>query len=90
MSETKAYILKKLEHLKREIEELEDLIESDEELIFKEMSEDEARKLVLDYIEKHPGCLTSEIIENLGLDPLLVGKILKQLEEEGEVEGRSI
>jgi predicted transcriptional regulator len=90
MSETKAYILKKLEHLRREIEELEDMIESEEELEFRDISEDEARKLILDYIEKHPGCLTSDIIEGLGLDPLLVGKILKQLEEEGEVEGRSV
>lgn len=90
MSETKAYILKKLELLKREIEELEDLIESEELIEFRELSEEEARKLILDYIENHPGCLTSEIIESLGIDPVLVGRILKELEEEGEVEGRSV
>lgn len=106
----KTLIMKKLENLKREIEELEDLIRSKEEeeivprkipdvelivvaeegIVLREIPEEEARKLILDYIEKHPGCLTSEIIENLALDPLLVGRILRQLEKEGKIEGRGV
>ncbi|AIY89940.1 MarR family transcriptional regulator [Geoglobus acetivorans] len=48
----------------------------------------EAKKLVLDYIERHPGCWTEEIFMNLRLDPLLVSKVLRELEKEGLIEGR--
>jgi hypothetical protein len=37
------------------------------------------------YIEEHPGCFTSEIIESLHLDPILVGEILKELQDKSKI-----
>jgi len=62
--------------------------ERGETIEFKVLPREEAVKLIEDYIEKHPGCLTSEIIEALQLDPSLVVDILRELEEKGEVESR--
>ena len=81
--------------IKRELDSRVDRIEEKlaelelgETIEFKVLPREEAVKLIEDYIEKHPGCLTSEIIEALQLDPSLVVDILRELEEKGEVESR--
>ena len=81
-------ILKKLDDLKKRINELENLIKSEEVIELKKIPKDEAKKLILDYIEKHEGCWTDEIIFDLKLDPVLVVEVLKELEGEEEVESR--
>jgi ribosomal protein S25 len=42
-----------------------------------------AKKEIQDYIHKHPWSLTSEIIENLRIEPPMAVKILKELKNEG-------
>jgi len=73
--------LDKIESLER-IEE-----EGVEELV--EIPEKEALARINDYVKNHPGCRTSEIIYNLRLDPDLVLRVLKKLEEEGKVRGEN-
>ena len=88
MPKSKILILKKIENLKREIEELEEAILEEKPVELREIPIDEAKKLILDYIDRNPGCYTDDIIFDLQLDPILVVKALKELEEEGKVEGR--
>nr|QNO51300.1 hypothetical protein ILBEGJOJ_00030 [Methanosarcinales archaeon ANME-1 ERB6] len=52
--------------------------------------ESEAKKVIKKYIREHPGCITSEIIENLNLDPALAVEALNVLEEEGKVRGEEV
>ncbi len=59
-----------------------------EELV--EIPEEEALTKIKDYVSKHPGCRTSEIIFNLNLDPDLVLNTLKKLEEKRKVRGEEI
>lgn len=44
------------------------------------LPKNEAKKLILDYIEKHPGAWTDEIFMDLKLDPILVFEVLRELE----------
>ncbi len=52
--------------------------------------ESEAKEVIKKYIREHPGCITSEIIENLRLDPALAVETLVLLEEEGKVRGEEV
>lgn len=52
--------------------------------------ESEAKKVIKKYIREHPGCITSDIIENLKLDPALAVEVLNLLEEEGKVRGEEV
>lgn len=52
--------------------------------------ESEARVVIEGYIRGHPGCTTSEIIENLILDPALVVEVLNFLEEKGKVKSEEV
>jgi len=42
--------------------------------------ESEAKKVIKKYIREHPGCITSEIIENLELDPALAVEHTSELQ----------
>ena len=46
----------------------------------------EAKSKVLEYVKKHPGCWTSDIVVNLGIDVDLVLKALEELKNEHKVE----
>ncbi len=75
--------------LKSLSEIIADMLKQKRESIFlRTIPKDEARKLILDYIEKHPGCWTDEIFMNLRLDPILVFEVLRELEKEGLIEGK--
>ena len=50
----------------------------------------EAKKVIKKYIREHPGCITSEVIENLNLDPALAVQALNLLEDEGKVRGEEV
>jgi len=39
------------------------------EIKFRIIPENEAKEVIEGYVREHPGCITSEIIENLKLDP---------------------
>ncbi len=54
------------------------------------MSARAQEKVIKKYIREHPGCITSEIIENLNLDPALAVQALNLLEEEGKVRGEEV
>ena len=47
------------------------------------IEESTAKKEIQDYIHKHPWSLTSEIIENLRIEPPMAVKVLKELKNEG-------
>ena len=51
-----------------------------EEIELRMLPKNEAKKLILDYIEKHPGAWTDEIFMDLKLDPILVFEVLRELE----------
>ncbi|MDR2204419.1 MAG: hypothetical protein LBE76_09065 [Nitrososphaerota archaeon] len=51
---------------------------------------DEAKKQVLDYLEKRKHAHTSDVLFNLDFDPELLLEVLDALESEGKVEGRDI
>ena len=57
---------------------------------FKIIPESEAKGVIEGYVRAHPGCITSEIIENLRLDPALVVEVLNSLEEEGKVKSEEV
>lgn len=51
---------------------------------------EEAIKRIEEYIDLHQGCLTSDIIYDLALDPDLVIQALKKLEKDKSVRGENI
>lgn len=56
---------------------------------FKEVSKEEAKAVIKDYVLRNPGCLTSQMIKDLRLNPEIVVEALKELTKEGEIKGRS-
>lgn len=44
-----------------------------------------AKKEIIEYINKNPGCMTSAIIEHTRVEPLLAMEILKELKQENTV-----
>lgn len=81
---------KEMELINARLDKIESLerIEEEEELV--KIPEEEALARIDDYVRNHPGCRTSEIIFNLRLDPDLVLKVLKKLEERGKVRGENV
>lgn len=81
--------------MKTELDKLksarEDSAQSTEfEEAFRKVSKDRAEKMISDYISRHPGCKTSEIIFDLKLHPDVVLPILRKLQEAGEVRSEKI
>ncbi len=80
---------KRVINLEMQIQEIQERKE-EKEIEFRVISENEAKKVIERYTSEHPGCTTSEIIENLKLDPALVVEVLNLLEEEGKVRGEEV
>lgn len=74
----------------KKLEEKEKNVEPETTIELKEIPEEEATRLVQDYVDKHPECLTSEIIFGLQLDPDLVLRILNKLEIDKRIRGEKI
>jgi hypothetical protein len=55
-----------------------------------EISLEEAKKLVFEYIKSHPGAKTSDLIIELCIDPEIVLEALKLLGAEDKVEGKDV
>ncbi|MDR0797808.1 MAG: transcriptional regulator [Nitrososphaerota archaeon] len=51
---------------------------------------DEVKKEIMDYLTEHEHARTSDIVFDLGIDPRLVVDALNMLEEENLVEGKVI
>ncbi len=57
-----------------------------EDLItLKDIPKEEGRRNIIEYIKKNPGCMTSEIIEDLKINPSIVLDVLNDLEKENLV-----
>lgn len=76
--------------IEKKLEETEKKIEPETAIELKAIPEEEATRLVQDYIDKHPESLTSEIIFGLQLDPDLVLRILNKLETDKKIRGEKI
>lgn len=70
------------------IEGLKEEVEKEVELV--KIPEEQAIKRVSEYIRKHPGGRTSDIIFDLHLDPDLVLKVLRKLEKKGKIKGKNV
>ena len=78
-------------NLKNRVETLENQVGvTEEEIELIKIPKKNAIKLIQSYIDKNQGCLTSDIILDLNLDPDLVLDVLKELEEKESVRGREI
>lgn len=55
-------------------------------IIIDEISQGEARKRIVDYLEEHDLVYPSELSENLHIDYDLVWEIIGELDEEGIIE----
>ena len=75
--------------LKKIIEEKvrEVLGAEEEEIELKVIPRKEAIKKIKSYIDEHPGCLTGDIIYDLGLDPDLVLSVLEKLQKKKVIRG---
>jgi hypothetical protein len=69
---------------------IDDNDNNDTEILFRSISEEDAKKEIEGYITTHPKCRTSQIIDDLQLDPKFIVEILKQLEEEKSIQSKPI
>ncbi|MFX1512117.1 MAG: hypothetical protein ACFFCQ_05990, partial [Promethearchaeota archaeon] len=76
----------RVDYLEKQLTELRTLSHDYIELRVIPISE--AKPLILDYIKEHPGCLTSELVLELGLDEVVVLDTLQQLQKEGRIHPR--
>ena len=60
------------------------------EIKFRRIDKADAKKKIQDYINNNPGCLTSEIIEGLLIEPGLVMQTLKELKRDDLVLSKDI
>jgi len=63
------------------------VISGAEEIELRVIPDEEALELVKSFIDDHPGCLTSDIIFGLQLDPDVALRALSRLEEERRIRG---
>jgi hypothetical protein len=59
-------------------------------LEIRNVSPADAKEEVRQYVKSNPGSLTSQIVENLRIDPRIVAAVLDELEQAGELEGRNV
>lgn len=87
-------MIEELEFLKQKLIELEEritIIEAEAgllpipEMVFEELPMREVLRRVEGFVRKRPGCLTDEVAEALGIDPILVVKALHKLEKRGRL-----
>jgi hypothetical protein len=77
----------KLEEVIRKCLEEKEKVAEKEVLKLRKIPHKEAIALIKEYINEHQGCRTSDIIYDLALDPDLVLRVLKELEEKKEIRG---
>lgn len=83
-------VAEKIEEKLKELTEKEEKQTQKEIIKLKKISRKKAIAKIRDYIQKHPGCRTSDIIYDLALHPGLVLSVLEELEAKGEVRSENI
>lgn len=76
-----------IKNLQKELKKTRFLPEEEKEIELETVPKEEAKKMILEYVDKNPKCFTSDIILNLKLNPDLVLEILGELEHEGKIKG---
>lgn len=79
-------IYDEMNRLRKRVAQLEDVHLSEEIVPLEVIPENEAKTRIKEYIDAHPGALTSEIIVELGLDPDLVLQSLNTLQKEKKIQ----
>ena len=93
VEKVESYFPDRIEDFEKELKELKSKSEAkseDQEIILKTIPRDEALKLIKKYIDKNPGCRTSDIIINLEIDPDLVLDVIRTLRQRGEIRSEKI
>ena len=80
-------LAEKLEEIVRKCLEEKEKRAEEEIIRLRKIPHEEAVGFIKEYIDKHQGCRTSDIIYDLELDPELVLSVLKELEEKKEIRG---
>ena len=75
----------RLAELEMRVRALEEALEG-EKVELKDMPVKEAMPLVLEYLKKHPGAHTSDVVFGLKIDNEVVETALDDLEKEGKIE----
>lgn len=84
-------LIAEIKLLRERYEEIEKRVDKSERekpriLYYREVSFEEAKELVSDYLREHKKARVSEIAENLEIDVETVFSVLHQLKEEGRIE----
>lgn len=66
------------------------LLSADDEIYFVRGDRESAKTKIIEYVKKYPGCMTSDIIEQTRIDPILTMEILKELKKENSVMSKPI
>jgi len=66
------------------------LVGSTQEIELRVLPIPQAKDLIKKYVDENPGCLTSDIIINLGLEPRNVLEAISQLQREEKLRGENI
>ena len=84
--EIAATMLQRVELLEKRLKSLEDSIPTEEVVVLREISKEEAEKEILELFSKGHTLYYSDIAEQLGLDLKLVVEICNELQSRGEIE----
>lgn len=82
-----------LELVREEKNTIKAILDEEEEdftIQLRELSHDDAMTEIQKYISQNPGCLISDVIENLRIDPEVVMEILKQLKDSNELKSKPL
>lgn len=77
------------EAVEKKVRELIERQEEGEAISLVSIPREEAIKKIKSYIDEYPDCTTSDIIYELGLDPVLVLDVLDELQNKGLIMGVS-
>jgi len=82
-----ADLIKRIEDLERRVKELEELVKP-KIIVVREITKEEAKKLILDYIKSRKGEITSplELSEHLQIPYEIAHEIVLELIKEGRLE----
>lgn len=84
-------VIRQMDLINSRLDKIEGLKEEKvEELKLVKIPEKKATKKISEYITKHPGCRTSDIIFDLHLDPDLVLTVVRKLQQKGKIKGKDI
>lgn len=86
----KKIVTKRLTQIVKECLEERDKATEESVVELKRIPKEEAVVQIQDYVDKHQGCRTSDIIYDLELDPDLVLSVLQELKEKGKIRSENL